>query len=113
MSVHIENVKKALEFNKPDYLPMETNNVPGIYNAYHTLDPSTVELIPGTENFDAIWPQCYSWVPKVIGTNEQGEPLRKDQFGIVTSDLPKVLTFVVLNPTSSSVPSIVSIITQS
>lgn len=85
VSVHIENVKKALEFNKPVYLPMETNNVPGIYNAYHTLDPDGVELIPGTENFDAIWPLCYSWVPKVIGKTEKGEPLRKDQFGVITS----------------------------
>ncbi|MHB1377676.1 MAG: hypothetical protein ACYCXB_09710 [Candidatus Humimicrobiaceae bacterium] len=54
MSVHIENVKKALEFKKPDYLPMETNHIPGIYNAYHTLDLETVKFIPGTENFDAM-----------------------------------------------------------
>ncbi len=84
MSVHIENVKKAIEFNKPDYLPMETNHVPGIYNAYHTLDPDVVELIPGTANFDALWLQTYSWVPVVIGKTDKGEPLRKDQFGIVT-----------------------------
>lgn len=84
MSIHIENVKKALEFKKPDYLPMETNHIPGIYNAYHTLDPNTVEFIPGTENFDAIWPCSYSWVPKIIGKTNEGEPLRKDQFGLVT-----------------------------
>jgi|GEM_PF-939913 len=84
MSVHIENVKKSLEFKKPDYLPMETNHIPGIYNAYHTLDPKTVKLIPGTENFDAIWPLAYSWTVTEIGKTEKGEPIRKDQFGVVT-----------------------------
>ncbi len=81
MSYHIENVIKAIEFNKPDYLPMETNYVPGIYNAYSTLDPEKVELIPGTEEFDAIWPISYSWVLKEIGKNEKGESIRSDQFG--------------------------------
>jgi hypothetical protein len=84
MSIHIENVKKSLEFKKPDYLPMETNQVPGIYNAYHTLDPETVELIPGTENFDAIWPLAYSWNVKETGKTEKGELVRQDQFGVVT-----------------------------
>ncbi len=83
MSVHIENVKKALEFKSPDYLPMETNQIPGIYNAYGTLDPETVELIPGTESFDAIWPLGYTQVYEETGRTEQNEPIRKDQFGIV------------------------------
>jgi len=83
MSAHIENVKKALEFAKPDYLPMETCQVPGIYNAYHTLDPDTVKLIPGTENFDAIWPITYSWKQTEIGRTAEGESIRKDQFGTV------------------------------
>lgn len=83
MSIHIENVKKALEFRKPDYIPMETCHVPGIYNAYSTLDPNTVEFIPGTENFDAIWPLAYSQFYKETGRTENGEVIRKDQFGIV------------------------------
>ena len=81
MSVHIENVKKAIEFKKPDYLPMETCHVPGIYNAYSTLDPESIKLIPGTENFDAIWPLSHSWVTEKIGTTDEGEDIKKDQCG--------------------------------
>jgi hypothetical protein len=81
MSTHIEVIKNAIEFKKPDYLPMETNHIPHIYNAYHTLDPATVEFIPGTENFDSLWPLCYSWVQKEIGKTDKGESIRKDQFG--------------------------------
>ncbi|MES0341768.1 MAG: uroporphyrinogen decarboxylase family protein [Candidatus Humimicrobiaceae bacterium] len=93
MSVHIENVKKAIEFKKPDYLPMETNHVPGIYNAYSTLDPESVELIPGTENFDSIWPNSYSWVTEKIGTNDKGEDIKRDQWGVITT-VPKEETLV-------------------
>jgi uroporphyrinogen-III decarboxylase len=81
MSSHIEVVKKAIEFKKPEYLPMETNQIPYIYNAYHTLDPKTVDFIPGTENFDSLWPLSYSWVQNEIGKTEKGESLRRDQFG--------------------------------
>lgn len=90
MSIHIENVKKAIEFKKPDYLPMETQYVPYIYNAYHTLDPSTVRFVPGTENFDSLWPLCYSWVQKEIGKTDKDESLRKDQFGTLLK-IPKDL----------------------
>ncbi|MDD3777530.1 MAG: hypothetical protein PHN32_07995 [Actinomycetota bacterium] len=69
MSIHIENVKKAIEFGKPDYLPMETNNIPGIYNAYRTLDPGSVELIPGTDYFDSIWVLGYTqFYEKIVTT---------------------------------------------
>ena len=81
MSSHIEVVRKAIEFKKPEYLPMETNHVPYIYNAYHTLDPASVDFIPGTEDFDSLWPLCYSWIQNEIGKTEKGESLRKDQFG--------------------------------
>ena len=60
MSEHIQVVKDALEFNKPVYLPMEIVDVPGIYNTYHNLDPDSVEFIAGTENFDMLWPNCYT-----------------------------------------------------
>ena len=82
MSDHIDVVKRAIEFKKPDYLPMEIIDVPGIYNAYHTLDPATVELIPGTENFDALWPCCYTWSHQPIGKTPEGEILKQDQFGV-------------------------------
>ena len=81
MSEHIETVKRAIEFRSPAHLPLEIVDVPGVYNAYHTLDPQTVEFIPGTENFDAMWTCCYSWQHKTIGRTEAGEPLKQDQFG--------------------------------
>jgi len=81
MSSHIEVVKDALEFKGPDYLPMEIVDVPGIYNAYHTLDPATVQFIPGTENFDSLWTNCYSWFHKEVGKTPEGETLKRDQFG--------------------------------
>ena len=81
MSEHIDNVKRAIEFKKPAYLPMETNHVPHIYNAYHTLCPDEVQFIPGTEDFDSFWPLTYSWFFEEIGKNEQNETIYLDQFG--------------------------------
>jgi hypothetical protein len=81
MSDHIETVKRAIEFRAPAHLPLQIVDVPGVYNAYHTLDPETVQFIPGTENFDAFWTCCYSWQHKVLGTTEAGETLKQDQFG--------------------------------
>ena len=82
MDNHIEVVKNAIEFKKPDYLPMEILDVPGIYNAYNTLDPETVKFVPGTEGFDSMWTNCYSWFQEEIGKTPEGESLRKDQFGV-------------------------------
>ncbi len=82
MPNHIETVKRAIEFRKPDYTPMQALDVPHIYNAYHTLDPKTVALIPGTENFDILWPCCYSWHHTVTGKTPAGETLKEDQFGV-------------------------------
>ncbi len=81
MSEHIDAVKRAIEFRRPDYLPMEIIDVPHVYNAYHSLDADTVEFIPGTENFDSIWPCCYSWCHTVTGKSPEGEILKQDQFG--------------------------------
>jgi uroporphyrinogen decarboxylase len=75
-------VKRAIEFRKPAYVPMEIVDVPHIYNAYHTLDPGTVEFIPGAEDFDVLWPCCYSWYHTVTGKTPKGETLKEDQFGI-------------------------------
>lgn len=83
MDDHIDVVKRAIEFKKPNYTPLEIVDVPGIYNAYNTLDPESVEFIPGTENFDALWTNCYSWFHENIGESEQGETLKRDQFGLI------------------------------
>lgn len=88
MSNHIDVMKKAIEFKKPDYLPMEILDVPGIYNAYYTMDPNTVELIPGTENFDSISVFGAAWFPKEVGKNKKNEIIRIDEYG-VESVVPK------------------------
>ena len=82
MSEHIKAVKAAIEFKRPDYLPMETIDVPLIYNAYNTRDPKEAEFIPGAEQADSLWTNCYSWFHEEIGKEPNGESLRKDQFGI-------------------------------
>ncbi|MCM8822405.1 MAG: hypothetical protein NC831_06285 [Candidatus Omnitrophica bacterium] len=79
---HIELVKRSIEFNSPDYLPMELVDVPGIYNAYGTLDPETVTYIPGTENFDSGW-VTYHWTFSQMGKTKAGENLRKDEWGVI------------------------------
>ena len=81
MTDHIERMTRAIELKGPDCIPMEIIDVPGIYNAYHTQDRDTVELIPGTEDFDAIWANCYSWRHEVVGQSDAGEPIKTDQFG--------------------------------
>lgn len=78
---HIERVRRAIEFRNPDEFPLEIVDVPGVYNAYHTLDPDTVELVPGTADFDALWTSCYTWFHEEIGRTPAGEPLKRDQFG--------------------------------
>lgn len=83
MQSHIEVVKKAIEFKNPAYLPMEIVDVPGLYNAYHTLDPDTVQFIPGTENADSLRLTCHSWFHEEIGKTPAGEILKKDQFGTI------------------------------
>ncbi len=83
MSHYIEAIKQALEFKKPGYLPMEILDVPGIYNNNHTLDPDSVTMIPGTENFDSMWTNCYSWFHRLIEKNSIGEEIRQDQFGTI------------------------------
>ena len=82
MSDHIEVAKRAIEFRRPDYLPMEIIDVPHVYNAYHTLDPATVQFVPGTEDFDVMWPCCYSWYHTITGKTPEGEVLKEDQFGV-------------------------------
>ncbi|MGC8976479.1 MAG: uroporphyrinogen decarboxylase family protein [Candidatus Ratteibacteria bacterium] len=79
---HIDVVKRAIEFRKPDYLPMELVDVPKIYNAYGTLDPEKVKFIPGTENFDSAW-VTYHWTFTDEKKLENGEILRRDEWGVL------------------------------
>ena len=78
----IEVVKRAVEYDSPPYLPIELLDVPEIYNAYFTRNPDDVEFIDGTDNFDSLW-VGYSWSLKELGENEQGEPLRRDEWGVL------------------------------
>ncbi len=78
----IDTVRRAIEFKNPTYLPIELLDVPQIYTAYHTLDPETVEFIPGTEDFDAFW-LGYNWTLTELGETEEAEPLRKDEWGVL------------------------------
>ncbi len=77
---HIERVRRAIEFSRPDYLPMELVDVPMIYNAYGTLNPEEVKFIPGTRDFDSAW-ATYHWTFEYLGKNEKGEILRRDEWG--------------------------------
>ncbi len=79
----IDIVKRAIEMKGSPYLPLEVLECPGIYDAYGTLDPWQVKLLPGTENFDAVQ-ATYYWTLTDVGENEAGEPLRRDEWGVLT-----------------------------
>lgn len=79
-SAHIRRVKRAIEFGSPDMVPMDLVDVPFLYDAYGTLDPAAVKAPPGAEQFDSAW--CtYHWTLHPLGFNEQGEPVRRDEWG--------------------------------
>jgi uroporphyrinogen-III decarboxylase len=78
----IEVVKRAIEYRGPQYLPFELLDVPGIYSAYSTLNPDSVRFIEGTQNFDALW-LGYNWTLEELGTTDDGEPIRKDEWGVI------------------------------
>jgi hypothetical protein len=80
MSGHVERVKRAIEFRSPDRIPLDLVDVPHLYDAYGTLDPDTVTVPSGAEDFDSGW--CtYHWALRPLGTNERGETLRTDEWG--------------------------------
>jgi hypothetical protein len=54
--------------------------VPHLYDAYGTLDPTTVKLVPGAEDFDSLR-VTYHWTFTEEGQNAQGERLRRDEWG--------------------------------
>ncbi len=77
---HIERVKRTIEFGVPDILPYELHDVPGIYDAYSTLDPDGFAPIRGTDDCDAIR-ATYHWTFVPEGKNSSGEILRRDEWG--------------------------------
>jgi len=78
----IDVVKKAIEYESPPYLPYELLDIPEIYSAYFTQDTRAVGFIEGTQDFDSLW-IGYSWTLKHLGVNDQGEPLRRDEWGVL------------------------------
>ena len=79
----IEVVKRAIEMTGPAHTPLEVLECPGIYDAYGTLDPWQVRLLPGTDDFDSVQ-ATYYWTLTPEGTNEEGEALRRDEWGVRT-----------------------------
>jgi hypothetical protein len=77
---HIERVKRTIEFQSPDILPFELLDVPGIYDAYATLDPDQVKSIPFTSDCDSVR-TTYHWTFKPEGKNADGEQMRRDEWG--------------------------------
>jgi len=77
----IDIVKRAIEFKYPPYMPFELWDVPYIYNAYGTKNPKDVKLIEGTEDFDSLI-VSYNWTLDEIGINDDGEKLKRDEWGI-------------------------------
>jgi len=80
VSKHIDRVRRAIEFECPDVIPMDLVDVPYLYDAYGTLDPETVKLPRGAEGFDSAW--CtYHWRLEDRGANQQGHTIRIDEWG--------------------------------
>ncbi|MBN1676349.1 MAG: hypothetical protein JXR37_35220 [Kiritimatiellae bacterium] len=80
MSAHIDRMRRAIEFESPDYVPMELVDIPHLYDAYGTRDPAGVRIPAGAEGFDSAW--CtYHWTFEPAGATEAGEPLRRDEWG--------------------------------
>jgi hypothetical protein len=77
---HIERVKRTIEFQKPDILPYELLDVPGVYDAYATMDPLKLRPIPETDDCDSIR-ATYYWTFKPEGRNAAGEVMRRDEWG--------------------------------
>lgn len=77
---HQERVTRALTFQSPDRVPLEIHDVPYLYDAYGTLDPGMVTLVPGTEEFDSLR-VTYHWTFTDLGRNVNGETLRRDEWG--------------------------------
>lgn len=77
---HRERMTRAIRFESPDRFPLEIHDVPHLYNAYATLDPDTVQFVPGAEDADSIR-VTYHWTFSDEGLNAQGEVQRRDEWG--------------------------------
>jgi uroporphyrinogen decarboxylase len=77
---HLERATRALRFQSPDCLPLEIHDVPHLYDAYGTLDPAQVKLVPGAADFDSLR-VTYHWTFTDLGRNVNGEVLRRDEWG--------------------------------
>ncbi len=84
---HIEVVKKAIEFKKPTYVPLELWEMPGIFEDYGAKRPNELVFLPRTEDFD-VFQVGYNWLLKNVGTDREGNRLCKDEWGCVRM-LPK------------------------
>jgi uroporphyrinogen decarboxylase len=77
----IAAVRKAIEFDNPDRVPIELVEVPGIWDDYGALPRSACpEDFPPLQCFDAIQ-AIYSWVFTERGTDAEGNRLRVDEWG--------------------------------
>ena len=77
----IDVVKKAIEFRNPEYIPIELVEVPGVYDDYGTMPRKEVDRdFPPLRDFDSIQ-AIYSWVFEDLGKNDQGDLIRRDEWG--------------------------------
>jgi hypothetical protein len=88
MMSSIETVKKAINFQNPEYIPIELVEVPGIYDDYGTMPKNRVDkdFIP-LQDFDAIQ-AIYSWVFEDLGVDDEGNRRRRDEWRCVQK-IPK------------------------
>lgn len=77
---HIEVTKKAIEFDKPAYVPLEAIDVPGLYDDYGRLDKNSVTFIEGTEDCDIVQGN-FAHVYSDVRYDSEGNILRKDEWG--------------------------------
>lgn len=82
MTASVETVSRAIRFEGPEWLPLELVDVPGLYDAYGTLDTESFRIPEGAEGFDSAW-ATYHWTFDSLGQNELGETLRRDEWGCV------------------------------
>jgi uroporphyrinogen-III decarboxylase len=109
MSSHTDRVRRAIEFGRPDMVPMDLVDVPFLYDAYGTRSPLDVQIPAGAESFDSAW--CtYHWTLRPTGTNQNGEILREDEWGckqVVPADRGSAYS-VIERPDLSSVDKVLS-----
>ncbi len=109
MISHIDRVRRAIEFGRPDMVPMDLVDVPFLYDAYGTCPANGVQIPAGAESFDSGW--CtYHWTLRPAGTNQKGEILREDEWGckqVVPADMGSAYS-VIERPDLSSMDKILS-----